>query len=127
MVVSNCVLNLVPDKKQAFKETFRILKRGGHLSVSDIVTYSAIPKGLREEAALYAGCISGALIKEDYIDLIKNAGFQNVKIQREQKIALPDELLENYLDAEDIRRYKDEFAGIASITVYGEKPTLKTN
>jgi len=127
VVVSNCVLNLVPDKKSALDETFRILKKGGHFSVSDIVTYSAIPEGLRQEAALYAGCVSGALIKEEYLKLIEEAGFQNIKIQKEQKMNLPDELLAKYLDAEELKLYKNEFAGIASITVYGEKPCCDEN
>jgi len=127
VVVSNCVLNLVPDKKSALDETFRILKKGGHFSVSDIVTYSAIPEGLREEAALYAGCVSGALIKEEYLKLIEEAGFQNIKIQKEQKMNLPDELLSKYLNPEELKLYNNEFAGIASITVYGEKPCCDEN
>lgn len=122
VVVSNCVLNLVPDKKQALSETFRILKNGGHFSVSDIVTYDTIPEGLRDEAALYAGCVSGALTKDEYMNAIHEAGFINITIQKERKIDLPDELLKKYLNEEQIRNYKEKFAGIASITVYGEKP-----
>lgn len=122
VVVSNCVLNLVPNKKRALEETFRILKKGGHFSVSDIVTYSEIPEELRKEASLYAGCVSGALVKEDYIDLIRAAGFQNVQIQKEDKMNLPDSLLEKYLGQDEVEIYRKEFAGIASITVYGEKP-----
>jgi len=122
VVVSNCVLNLVPDKKQALSETFRILKNGGHFSVSDIVTYDDIPEGLRKEAALYAGCVSGALIKEDYLQLIRNAGFTNIKIQRERKNELPDDMLAKYMSKEELEEFKKDFAGIASITVYGEKP-----
>jgi arsenite methyltransferase len=122
VVVSNCVLNLVPDKKQALKETFRILKKGGHFSISDIVTYSSIPEGLRDAAALYAGCVSGALIKEDYLQLIAEAGFTNIQVQKERKNELPDELLIQYMSAEEAEHFKKEFAGIASITVYGEKP-----
>ncbi len=122
VVVSNCVLNLVPDKKQALNETFRILKNGGHFSVSDIVTYDKIPNGLREDAALYAGCVSGAMIKEDYINIIREAGFVNITIQKERKIDLPDDMLQKYLDEEQVKSYKEEFEGIASITVYGEKP-----
>ncbi len=121
VVVSNCVLNLVPDKKKALSETFRILKNGGHFSVSDIVTYDTIPEGLRKEAALYAGCVSGALVKEDYLNLIKEAGFTNIKIQKERKNELPDEMLKKYLTKEETITFKKEFAGIASITVYGEK------
>lgn len=129
VVISNCVLNLIPDKKRALEETFRILKRGGHFSVSDIVTYDVIPDGLRKEAALYAGCVSGALIKEKYLTLIEQAGFINIQVQSERKMQLPDTLLEKYLDAKNIERYKNEFSGIASITVYGEKPCCepKTN
>lgn len=127
VVVSNCVLNLVPDKKSALEETYRILKKGGHFSVSDIVTYSEIPEGLRKEAALYAGCVSGALIKDDYLKLIKEAGFENITIQKEQKMNLPDSLLEKYLDATEIEQYKNNFAGIASITVYGKKPCCEPN
>jgi SAM-dependent methyltransferase len=127
VVVSNCVLNLVPDKKQALNETFRILKKGGHFSVSDIVTYSDIPDGLRNEAALYAGCVTGALIREEYLELIKEAGFTNIKVQKERKIELPDEMLIKYMSASDVAKFKSEFAGIASITVYGEKPCCDTN
>ena len=127
VVVSNCVLNLVPDKKRALEETYRILKKGGHFSVSDIVTYSEIPDGLREEASMYAGCVSGALIKEDYLKMIEEAGFQNIKVQKESKMNLPDNMLEKYLDADQIDDYRNNFAGIASITVYGEKPCCGGN
>jgi arsenite methyltransferase len=122
VVVSNCVLNLVPDKKQALKETYRILKKGGHFSISDIVTYSTIPAGLRDAAALYAGCVSGAMIKEDYIQLIIEAGFSNIQVQKERRINLPDELLLKYLNAEEAKHFKEDFAGIASVTIYAEKP-----
>ncbi len=126
VVVSNCVLNLVPNKKQALSETYRILKKGGHFSVSDIITYSDIPEGLRKEAALYAGCVSGALIKEDYLKIIQEAGFINIKVQRERKNELPDEMLLKYLSETEVKEFKQEFAGIASITVYGEKPCCNT-
>lgn len=122
VVISNCVLNLVPDKKRALEETFRILKAGGHFSVSDIITYNEIPQALRDDASLYAGCVSGALIKEDYLKIIEQAGFVNIKIQREQKIDLPDQMLEKHLSKQEVEAYKKEFAGIASITVYAEKP-----
>ncbi|MDZ7607878.1 MAG: arsenite methyltransferase [Cyclobacteriaceae bacterium] len=126
VVVSNCVLNLVPDKEAALGETFRILKKGGHFSVSDIVTSGPIPEGLRKEAALYAGCVSGAMLKEDYLKLIEKKGFINVKIQKEQTHQLPDELLNMYLNEQELLDYKKGFAGILSITVYAEKPGGKT-
>jgi len=122
VVVSNCVLNLVPDKDAALSETYRILKKGGHFSVSDIVTAGPIPEGLRKEAALYASCVSGAMLKEDYVDLIKKIGFINVKIQKEQTHQLPDGLLIKYLSDQELLDYKNGFAGIVSITVYAERP-----
>jgi arsenite methyltransferase len=122
VVVSNCVLNLVPDKKQAFKETFRILKTGGHFSVSDIVLVGRLPKGLRESAEMYAGCVSGAIQKEEYLNIIKEAGFTNIQVQKEKRITLPDEILKGYLSEEDITKFKDGDSGIFSITVYAEKP-----
>lgn len=122
VVVSNCVLNLVPDKRQALAETFRILKKGGHFSVSDIVTYGPIPDSLRKEAALYAGCVSGALEKEEYLKLIEEAGFRNVKIQKEHRNELPDDLLTKNLTISELEQYRNSFQGIASITVYGERP-----
>jgi ubiquinone/menaquinone biosynthesis C-methylase UbiE len=122
VVVSNCVLNLVPEKERALAEMFRIMKKGGHFSVSDIVTKGPIPDGLRKEAALYAGCVSGAMLREDYIELIRKTGFVNVKIQKEQTHQLPDELIRTFLTENEFFEYKQGFAGIVSITVYGEKP-----
>lgn len=122
VVVSNCVLNLVPDKKQAFAETFRILKKGGHFSVSDIVLVGTLPEGLQKNAEMYAGCVSGAIQKEDYLTTIKNAGFTNIKVQKEKPITLPDEILSEYLSAGEVEEFKTGKTGIFSITVYAEKP-----
>jgi ubiquinone/menaquinone biosynthesis C-methylase UbiE len=121
VVVSNCVLNLVPDKKQAFKETFRILKAGGHFSVSDIVLVGDLPEGLQKSAELYAGCVSGAIQKEDYLRIIEQAGFKNVRVQKEKRISLPDEILQEYLSADAMKEFKTGSTGIFSITVYAEK------
>lgn len=122
VVVSNCVLNLVPDKKQAFKETFRILKTGGHFSVSDIVLVGELPDGLQKSAELYAGCVSGAIQKEEYLHIIEQAGFRNVQVQKEKRITLPDEILKEYLSADAMEEFKTGSTGIFSITVYAEKP-----
>lgn len=122
VVVSNCVLNLVPDKKQAFKETFRILKAGGHFSVSDIVLIGELPEGLQKSAELYAGCVSGAIQKDDYLHIIEQTGFKNVQVQKEKQITLPDEILQEYLNASAIEEFKNGSTGIFSITVYAEKP-----
>lgn len=122
VVVSNCVLNLVPDKNKAFEETFRVLKPGGHFTISDIVTKDQLPDGLKKAASMYAGCVAGALQKETYLEAIKNAGFQNIGVQKERKITLPDELLGKYLSPEEVTDFKEHSAGIFSITVYAEKP-----
>lgn len=125
VVVSNCVLNLVPDKAKAFAETFRILKPGGHFSVSDIVLKGALPEGLRQSAEMYAGCVSGAIQKETYLNIIAETGFKNSMLQKERKITIPDEILSVYLNPEEIENYKSGELGIYSITVYAEKPVEK--
>ena len=122
VVVSNCVLNLVPNKAQAFAETFRILKPGGHFSVSDIVLIGELPDSLRTSAEMYAGCISGAIQKEDYLLLVKEAGFENILIQREKKISIPDEIASAYLTQEEFITFKSTETGIYSVTVYAVKP-----
>ncbi len=121
VVVSNCVMNLVPNKKRAFEETFRILKVGGHFSISDIVLVGDLPVSLKESAEMYAGCVAGAIQKEEYVNAIKEAGFTNIKLQKEKKIELPDEILSNYLSENELKEYKSGNIGIFSITVYAEK------
>jgi arsenite methyltransferase len=122
VVVSNCVMNLVPDKRKAFAETFRILKQGGHFSISDIVLVGELPAGLRDEAALYAGCISGAVQKQEYLDVITQAGFVNVTVQKDRRIDIPNEILIRHLSLEQLRDMKRNHVGIFSITVYADKP-----
>lgn len=122
VVLSNCVMNLVPDKKKAFSNTFRILKEGGHFSISDIVIVGNLPSSLKQSAEMYAGCVSGAIQKEEYLDTIKLVGFTNIKIQKEKKIELPLEILVNYLSEAEIESYQKGSLGIYSITVYAEKP-----
>lgn len=126
VVVSNCVLNLVPNKTQAFTETFRVLKAGGHFSVSDIVLVGDLPEGLRKNAEMYAGCISGAIQKEEYLQIIKDAGFTNIQLQKEKKIIIPDEILSVYLNDDEMDKVKNGDLGIVSITVYAEKPGVKS-
>lgn len=122
VVVSNCVMNLVPDKTKAFNETYRVLKPGGHFSISDIVLVGELPDGLRKNAEMYAGCISGAIQKKEYLQIVKDAGFVNLTIQKEKKIILPDEILSAYLNEEEMTQVKQGDLGIFSITVYAEKP-----
>ena len=122
VIVSNCVLNLVPNKHKVFSEIFRVLKPGGHFSISDIVLEGNIPEKWKQVAELYAGCISGAIQKKEYLDIIEEAGFTNITLQKEKKIILPDDILSNYLSQEEISDYKNSNISIKSITVYAEKP-----
>ncbi len=122
VVVSNCVMNLVPDKEKAFAETYRILKPGGHFSISDIVLKGELPAALREEASLYAGCISGAVQKAEYLGVIERAGFRNVTVQKERVIDVPNEILARHMSLEQLREYKSKRIGIISVTVFAEKP-----
>lgn len=126
VVVSNCVMNLVPNKKRAFEETFRILKKGGHFSISDIVLVGDLPNALKENAEMYAGCVSGAIQKEEYLNIIEEAGFSNIQLQKEKKIELPKEILADYLNANEIEAYNKGGIGIFSITVFAEKKDEKS-
>lgn len=122
VVVSNCVMNLVPDKTKAFAETFRILKPGGHFSISDIVLVGQISEELQRQATLYAGCIAGAQQKDEYLQTIGGAGFVNVAVQKERRIDIPNDVLSKILSLEELREFKKNKVGIFSITVYAEKP-----
>jgi SAM-dependent methyltransferase len=121
VVVSNCVLNLVPDKHQAISEIARVLKPGGHFSISDVVLVGKLPDKLINAAEMYAGCVSGALQKEMYLEIIKLNQFKNITIQKEKAIIIPDEILAKYLNSEEINAFKNGKTGILSITVYAEK------
>ena len=121
VVISNCVLNLVPDKEKAFAGIFRVLKNGGHFCISDVVLSGELPESLKNEAVLYAGCVSGAQQKDDYLQTIKNAGFGNIQIRKEKQITLPDEILLSYLNEEALKDYRESRKGIFSITVTATK------
>ncbi|MXV51141.1 arsenite methyltransferase [Pedobacter sp. HMF7647] len=121
VIVSNCVLNLVPGKDKVFKEIFRVLKPGGHFSISDVVLVGSLPEALQKDAEMYAGCVAGAIGKEDYLELIRSNGFSNSSIQKEKPIVIPGDILEKYLGESELRDFKAGNTGIFSITVYGEK------
>lgn len=125
VIVSNCVLNLVPNKQKVIGEIFRVLKPGGHFSISDIVLEGNLPEALKGDAEMYAGCVAGAIQKEAYLQFIKDAGFQNVQIQKEKPIVIPDDILEKYLSSEEVKNFNHAGTGIFSITVYAEKPRTK--
>lgn len=122
VIVSNCVLNLVPNKDGVFKEIFRVLKPGGHFSISDIVLEGELPKQIKEAAEMYAGCVAGAIQKQVYLELIESNGFTNITIQKDKAIIVPDDILSNYLSADQIADFKQSGTGIRSITAYAEKP-----
>lgn len=126
VVVSNCVLNLVPNKRNVVKEIFRVLKTNGHFSISDIVLVGILPPNLQNAAEMYAGCISGAIQKEDYMQIIQEAGFEHITIQKEKAIFIPDDILKQYLSDEEIAAYRKSDTGIYSITVYARKPNCCT-
>ncbi len=123
VIVSNCVLNLVPNKDGVFKEIFRVLKPDGHFSISDIVLVGELPANIKNTAEMYAGCVAGAIQKDEYLQLIEANGFKNITIQKDKAIIIPDDILSNYLSAEQIAAFKQSGTGIRSITVYAEKPS----
>ncbi len=121
VVVSNCVLNLVPDKRKAFSEVLRVLKPGGHFSISDVVLRGEIPAKLKESAEMYAGCVAGALPESESLGIIHDLGFENVTVQKRKAIILPDDILSKYISADEIAAYKASGAGTFSITVSAHK------
>ncbi|MFC2100508.1 arsenite methyltransferase [Bacteroidota bacterium] len=121
VIISNCVLNLVPDKKKAFEEMHRVQKPGGHFSVSDIVLVGELPDNIRKDAEMYAGCVAGAIQQSEYINLIEKAGYKNITIQKTKKIEVPRKILLNYMNDSEISTLMEGNNGIFSITVFGKK------
>jgi len=121
VIISNCVLNLVPNKYGVFREIHRVLKPGGHFSISDIVLIGELPGKIRQAAEMYAGCVSGAIQKETYLELMVANGFKTVTIQKEKNIHIPDDILARYLTTEEISAFRHSGTGIYSITVFAEK------
>jgi arsenite methyltransferase len=127
VVISNCVLNLVPNKEKVISEIYRILKPGGHFSISDIVLKGDLPEALKSDAEMYAGCVAGAIQKEDYLNAIEKAGFKGVSVQKEKSILLPDDILIKYLSQDEIESFKNRNTGIYSVTVFAQKPGIKSS
>lgn len=121
VVISNCVLNLVPDKKKAFAEIHRSIKPGGHFSVSDIVVNGELPEKIRKAAAMYAGCISGAISRDEYLQVIKDAGFKNVQVQKSTPYTVHDSVILDYITADELKLFRASGTEIVSINVYAEK------
>jgi SAM-dependent methyltransferase len=121
VVVSNCVLNLVPNKRQALSEVLRVLKPGGHFSISDVVLVGDLPPAIQGAAEMYAGCVSGALQESDYLGIIRELGFEDITVQKRKPIILPDDILSNYLSTDEIAAFKASGTGIFSVTVFARK------
>lgn len=121
VVLSNCVLNLVPDKAQAFAEMARVLRPGGRFSVSDIVHVGALPDTLRDAAEMYVGCVAGAMERRAYLERLRDAGFADVQVVTEKAIALPDDLLDKHLTGAEIDRFRTSDAALQSVTVVGTR------
>jgi arsenite methyltransferase len=122
VVLSNCVLNLVPDKRRAFHEIFRVLRPGGRFSISDIVLKGELPTALRDAVTMYVGCIAGAITKDEYLGHIAAAGFKDVIIHSEKIVDLPPDILAQYLDQGAIDSFAASGAKVLSVTITGRKP-----
>ena len=125
VIVSNCVLNLVPNKPKVISEIFRVLKSGGHFSISDIVLEGQLPESLKTDAEMYAGCVAGAIQKEDYLGQIEKAGFKDITVQKVKPIVIPDDILSKYLSAEEVATFNKGNTGIFSISVFAKKSGIK--
>lgn len=121
VIISNCVLNLVPDKQKAFSEIYRVLKPNAHFCVSDIVLNAELPKNIAEATTMYAGCVSGAVLKDEYIKIIEKSGFKNIEIVKTKDIKIPEVILQAYLTKEEIETFVNNKSIIQSVTVKAVK------
>jgi arsenite methyltransferase len=122
VVISNCVLNLVPDKVRAFAEIYRVLRPGAHFCVSDIVASAPLPESVRNATALYVGCVAGAEAEANYLAIVAKAGFRDIRIAKSRRIDLPEEVLAGTLATKDIASVRETDLHVRSVTVVGIKP-----
>ena len=128
VVISNCVINLSPDKAGVFRDTLRVLKPGGKLMISDIVLLKQLPDSIKRSVEAYVGCLAGAIMKHEYLDLIEKAGFHQVKVIDESHF--PVEFITNDPTADAIikkskispEEIKGVGASVVSVKVSGIKP-----
>lgn len=114
VIISNCVINLSPDKESVFKESFRVLKPGGRLMVSDLVLVKDLPVAVRKSVEAYVGCLAGAAMKDDYLRFIKNAGFHDMRIINESGYPVDAMVSDNGI--------KDIASSVVSIKIHAVKP-----
>jgi len=127
-IISNCVINLTPDKRKTFKEAFRVLRSTGKLMISDIVLLKELPSFVKDSIDAYVGCISGAILKDEYLEVIETAGFKDVKIIEESEFpidfVLNDQTVKNFIEKIDIplEKIKESVGAVSSIKVSALKP-----
>ena len=122
VVISNCVLNLVPDKASAFAEMFRVLRPGGRFCVSDIVATGELPGRVQDAAGLYVGCVAGAMPEADYLALLRAVGFERVHVAEAKSVAIPDDALAPHMDAAELAAFRASGVALKSVTVLGTRP-----
>jgi SAM-dependent methyltransferase len=127
VVISNCVLNLVPDKRRAFAEIFRVLRPGGHFCVSDIVASQALPEWIQGIADAYAGCVAGAIPKDEYLRIIGESGFSETEVAAEKRIRVPAELIAQSLTAAQRAEAERQDLHVLSVTVKAVKPARRVD
>ncbi len=122
LVISNCVLNLVPDKPAAFREMYRIIKPGGRFCISDIVIDGKLPPSVQASLEAYVGCVAGAMQRPDYLNALEATGFMDVRVEKEHSVDPPDSVLRGMFDTAVVEEYRASDASVTSVTVVGVRP-----
>jgi arsenite methyltransferase len=120
-VISNCVLNLVSNKLATYQSIHKVLKQDGHFCISDVVLTGPLTEKMKNAVDLYAGCIAGAMVNDEYLETIRLAGFSSIEVKKEKIVYLPDSFLLKHLDEKELIEYRKTGVQVLSITVYGEK------
>jgi len=121
VVISNCVLNLVSDKLATYKGIHKVLKPKGHFSISDVVVSGELTDKMKSVVELYAGCISGAMVKDEYLNTITKSGFKSVEVKKQKTVYLPDSFLLQYLKQDELIDFRNSGVQVLSITINGTK------
>lgn len=122
VILANGILNMVPDRKRAMAEIYRVMKHHGQLCVSDFMTRGDLPKGLRMDAEMYVGCMAGSMPVDDFVRMLEEAGLEEISIREEVKKELPDAMLHYYLPPDEAQQFREGTPGIYSVTITAQKP-----